>query len=266
MARMAGGSMNAFTSTETKGAKMKRRMRVLAGAVVLVWAAGCARNESGSGAGSGAGAGSGQAGVASPFEKAHVQFEQNATDGDLEAVFEAIGGAEGLKALTVTAPDGRTVVDFSARDGAAMGMRSFRFESPEPNDIATLAAAYPEGAYTFKGITGTGAALEGSATLHHGLPATTTFVRPAAGAENVTMNHLVLAWTPVPNVAGYIVTIEQDELKVSVEAHLPGSASTFVVPDGFLAPGTEYTMGIGTVTEDGNASYIEGTFTTAKKE
>ena len=67
-------------------------------------------------------------------------------------------------------------------------------------------------------------------------------------------------------MAGYIVTIEQDELKVSVEAHLPGSASTFVVPDGFLAPGTEYTMGIGTVTEDGNASYIEGTFTTAKKE
>ena len=59
---------------------------------------------------------------------------------------------------------------------------------------------------------------------------------------------------------------EQEELKASVTAHLPGSASTFVVPDGFLSPGTEYKMAVGTVTQDGNASYIEGMFTTAKKE
>jgi hypothetical protein len=67
-------------------------------------------------------------------------------------------------------------------------------------------------------------------------------------------------------VEAYIVYIEQDELGVSLNARLPGSVSSFVVPDGFLKPETQYTMGIGTVTNTGNASYIEGFFTTAAKE
>jgi hypothetical protein len=40
----------------------------------------------------------------------------------------------------------------------------------------------------------------------------------------------------------------------------------FDVPDGFLLPGTEYTLGIGAETADGNASYVETSFTTAGKE
>ena len=246
---------------------MKVGLRVLAGVVVLACAAGCAQTEKGTGTtGSTAAAGGPSSGEASPFATAHVQFEQNATDGDYEAVFEAMGGSEGLKALTVTAPDGRTLVDFKAPDAGVLGIRQFRFESPEPKDLAGLKAAYPEGEYKFAGTGASGSRFEGSSSLHHGLPATTSFVRPAAGAENVTMNHLVLSWKPVADVAGYIVYIEQDELGVNINARLPGSASSFVVPDGFLAPETEYTMGIATVMQSGNASYIEGSFTTAARE
>jgi hypothetical protein len=256
---------------------MKAGLRVLAGAVVLVCAAGCAQTEKPSGTSSQAGAGTQAAGnpaaaggqssgEASPVAQAHAQFEQNATDGDYEAVFEAMGGSEGLKALTVTGPDGRTLVDFKAPDAGVLGIRQFRFESPEPKDLASLKAAYPEGEYKFAGTSASGTRLAGSASLHHGLPATTSFVRPAAGAENVTMNHLVLSWKPVADVAAFIVYIEQDELGVNINAKLPGSASSFVVPDGFLAPETEYTMGVATVMKSGNASYIEGTFTTAAKE
>ncbi len=89
-----------------------------------------------------------------PFETATVRFEQNATDGDVEVVFEAKGGDQGLAKLTVVAPDGRTVVDFTAPDA---------------------------------------------------------------------------------------------------------------VPDGFLLPGKEYKIAIGTVTEEGNASFVETTFTTTGK-
>ena len=48
------------------------------------------------------------------FEVASVRFEQNATDGDVEAVFESIAGKVGLAKLTIVAPDGRMVVDFAA--------------------------------------------------------------------------------------------------------------------------------------------------------
>src|SRR3954447_4120277 len=85
------------------------------------------------------------------FEVAGVRFEQNATDGDVEAVFEAIAGEDGLAKLTVVAPDGRTVVDFAAPGRAAMGMRQFRFESPEPTNVSALQKAYPEGEYAFAG-------------------------------------------------------------------------------------------------------------------
>jgi hypothetical protein len=82
----------------------------------------------------------------------------------------------------------------------------------------------------------------------------------------VSVDRLALEWTPVPDVAAWIVYIEQDELDVSVTARLPGSASSFAVPVGFLAPATEYMMGVGAVTKDGNVSYVEASFTTAAKK
>jgi hypothetical protein len=42
------------------------------------------------------------------FDVASARFEQNATDGDVEAVFEAIGGEDGFAKLAIVAPDGRT--------------------------------------------------------------------------------------------------------------------------------------------------------------
>src|SRR4051812_14162615 len=86
------------------------------------------------------------------FEVASARFEQNATDGDVEAVFEAIAGDDGLAKLSVIAPDGRTIVDFTS-PGHSMGMRQFRFESPEPTDVAALKKAFPDGVYMFTGST-----------------------------------------------------------------------------------------------------------------
>src|SRR2546430_3806515 len=100
-----------------------------------------------------------QSATAGLFPVAIVHVEQNATDGDMEVVFEVTGGHDGLAELFVVSPDGRTVVAFRAPDSSTLGIRQFRFESPEPRDGTSLRAAYPEGVYHFSGKMFSGAKL-----------------------------------------------------------------------------------------------------------
>ena len=202
--------------------------------------------------------------AAIPFPVASVHFEHNATDGDMEVVFQVKGGHDGLAELTVVSPDGRTVLAFKAPDSSTLGMRQFRFESPEPPDVTALKAAYPEGVYEFSGKTSSGAKLVGKSTLSHRLSAPTAVAEPAPAAEDVSAKGLKISWNAVAGVASYIVGIKHDGLNVNVTALLPGSATAFAVPDGFLSPGRKYKVSIGTVTREGNISFVETTFTTEK--
>ena len=204
-----------------------------------------------------------ETGPAGPFGVALVHFEQNVTDGDSEVVFEVKAGKEGLARLVVTAPDGRTVVDFTAPDASTLGIRQFRFETPEPRDLKTLRSAYPEGVYAFAGVATGGEKLRGEATLHHALPATTSFVSPKAGAAGVATKNLKITWSPVKNLTAYTLNLEQRGKSASLTAHVPGSVSSFPVPDGLLLPGTEYQLALGTVSKTGNISLVETTFRTA---
>jgi hypothetical protein len=198
------------------------------------------------------------------FETASARFEQNATDGDVEAVFEAGGGDDGLVKLTIVAPDGRKIVDFSAPGSGAMGIRQFRFESPEPTDKPALKKAYPEGEYTFTGETAKGDRFRDKTTLSHKLPETTAFVSPKADASGVQSKNLKISWAPVKGVKGYTIELEPSRSSALLELKLPASVTSFIVPDGMIARGEECTLGIGTVSADGNISVIETSFTTAK--
>ena len=198
------------------------------------------------------------------FSTASVHFEQNVTDGDGEIIFQAKALKDGLAELIVRSPDGRPVVTFKAPDASTLGMRQFHFETPEPKDLNTLKAAYPAGVYEFAGITFSGARLAGKATLNHRLPALPTFAAPAPAAENVPVKNFVLSWGAAEDVAAYIVKVKQSELNVDFKTTLPGSWTAFAFPDGFLAREKKYKMAIGTVTREGNISYVESTFTTEK--
>jgi hypothetical protein len=145
-------------------------------------------------------------------------------------------------------------------------MRQFRFESPEPKEGKGLKAAYPQGEYTFTGATVAGEKLQGVARLGHKLPTTASLVSPQPPGRNVGLKDFEIKWKPAADVAGYMVVIEQAELNVSIEARLPSTETRFVVPNGFLRPGTEYGLGIGTLTKGGNATFVETTFTTEGKE
>ncbi len=199
------------------------------------------------------------------FERASICFEQNATDDDAEVVIEANGGDVGLATINVVSPDGRTIINFKASN-SKLGIRHFAFESPEPKNDGSVQADFPEGEYTFTGTTVTGVKLHGKAALSHKLPEVATVIQPAADAEDVPIKGLEITWRPGKNPVAYIVAIEQEESGHEVTARLPGNVTRFAVPDGFLAAGTEYKIAIGTVTAGGNSSFVETTFSTAKKE
>ena len=124
-------------------------------------------------------------------------------------------------------------------------------------------AAYPEGVYTFAGATAAGDSLWSQATLSHRLPSPVVVLEPADGAENVLPTGLRVVWTPVEEAAAYLLVIEQEEAELSLTARLEGDSRGFTVPDGFLQPGMDYQLAIGTVGRDGNTTFVERTFTTA---
>ena len=197
------------------------------------------------GAASGAEAGS----AAVPFPVASVHLEGNATDGDMEVVFEVTGGDDGLAELTVVAPDGRQVVAFRAPGcfhAGHQGVSSSNLLSP-----AMPSQSRPRiqrESMQFSGKTSSGGKLVGKATLTHRLPAATKFVKPLAAAEKVSVKDLAISWSPVEGVASYVLSIKQSESNVSITALLPGSSTSFAVPHGFLLAGKKYDVSIGTVT------------------
>lgn len=199
------------------------------------------------------------------FEKIAVIFEQNATDKDAEVVFDATSGGAGLATLKVVAPGGRTVVDFKAPD-SKLGLRHIRLESPEPKNDGSVQADFPEGEYTFTGSTVTGAKLHGKASMSHTLPDTAAFVRPRPDEKGVPVKGLQIEWNAVKNLAAYAVVIEQEGTEFEIAAKLAADATTFVVPDGFLLPDTEYKLAVGTVSRDGNTSVVEISITTEGKK
>jgi len=201
------------------------------------------------------------------FEHAAVRIEQNATDEDVEVVFEATSGDIGLATLRVAAPDGRTVIDFKAPD-SKLGIRHLVLESPEPINDGRLQKDFPAGEYTFTGSTVSGEKLGAKATLSHKLPGTAFFVRPQAPREtNVPVKGLQLKWTAPKDLASCVVVIEHEETGAKLlQATLSGAATTLAVPDGLLKPGTHYKLEIGTVSREGNRSFGEASFKTAGRK
>jgi hypothetical protein len=198
------------------------------------------------------------------FEKASIIFEQNATDGDVEVVFTAQAGDEGLNQLKVVGPGGTTTFEVSVPMPNALGMRQFLLESPEPTDHAAVKGAFPSGTYTMTGKSVSGMSFKSEVTLSHELPAVIEFESPEEDAEDVPVDGLVVEWSAQSGAEAILLEIEQEETGVALNVRLPGDARRFSVPDGFLLPDTEYKLAIGTLAPGGNASFVETSFATAE--
>ena len=199
------------------------------------------------------------------LERVAARLEYNKTDGDFEIVFEATGGDLGLTALKVAAPDGRIVLEFTAKN-TRLGIRTFRFETPEPKSMEILQGEYPAGVYTFTANTTAGTTLTSTAKLSHELPPAAVIRRPLAGESQVPVKGLRVKWRAEKPANAYLLTIENDHTGVKVvQATLAANVTSFAVPDGVLAPGTNYKISIGTQQVEGNATFVESTFRTVKK-
>ena len=195
------------------------------------------------------------------FAEASIRVEQNTTDEDIEIVIEAKSESEGLVKFTVVAPDGRNVVNITETN--PLGLRFLSFESPELQDINVIKKGYPEGEYKFSGITASGKKLNATKTLRHAIAPPASILHPKDATKNVSIKSLDITWSAVKNVAGYIIAIEEIGSDNHLKARLPANTTTLSVPNGFLLPGKEYSIGIGTVTASGNATFSETTFSTS---
>jgi hypothetical protein len=197
------------------------------------------------------------------FEKLSVYLERNVQDRDAEIRFEATGAEDGLAALKVIAPGERMVIDVTTPD-SKLGIRKLTVESPEPNDESVVRTDFPAGAYRFEGQTTNGASLRGEARLSHVFPQPAAFEYPRPGQKDVPATALTLRWSVPAGMESCVIVIEQAGSPYEIRALLPGSAKAFAIPAGFLRAGQAYKFAIGTVAKDGNRSFIEAGFATAR--
>jgi hypothetical protein len=191
------------------------------------------------------------------FEELSILFELNETDGDAEVVIFA-QGPEGLVRFMMFDPRGEKRIDLKAQGRDDIGEGEVLIESAEPS-IQGVKRAYPEGRYTFVAWTINGKYLTGKVNFSHDLLPAPDF---SPDEEEVDPDHAVVSWSPVPGAAAYLVEIEQDDLGTNLTVTVGPDVTSLDIPAGFLAPGTEYEIGVATITPDGNVAVAESSFTT----
>jgi hypothetical protein len=195
------------------------------------------------------------------FEELVLTLEQNATDGDAEVVLFAQGGDEGLRRLTITAPNGRKVARIEG-DKRGVGLREFLLESAEPPDLPAVLASFPEGEYEFAGKTVSGDCLKGEAVLSHALAPATTLLAPDEDAV-VPIDALVLSWAAVPTAEEYVVELNNEDTGEEASFLVLPPTTSLPIPAAALSADAEYQFGVGVRTASGNLTVVELTFTTA---
>jgi hypothetical protein len=154
------------------------------------------------------------------FEDVDFFIEINSTDGDAGVQLNLDG--EGWKKLKIEGPGGRTLLRVKAKQSIEkQGLTEFFFESAEPSfedqPLKEFLELFPEGWYTFEGVTTEGAEICTIALLTHDLPA-----GPEIDANLDGDGNLVISWTEVtesfdhPGAPDRPIEIESYEVIASV--------------------------------------------------
>jgi hypothetical protein len=219
-----------------------------------------------------------------PMAAAKLYIEHNATDADtgVHGLFEG----DGWELFCLRSPSGELLM--SVRPGGPLGelgLADLFFESREPPNteypIEQLRELFPAGSYQASGVDVEGVSRVGSARFTHAIPAEPTIVTPALSEDEAQIDSLVdlgalaVSWEPVTeslaregiDVSGYqvIVTSIDDEdpdgWSVPVfDIHLPATATSVTVPDGFLASGAAYELELLVLESSGNQTISLGFF------
>jgi hypothetical protein len=210
--------------------------------------------------------GPGGSGWAAQFKEARIYIEYNSSGNDLG--FHVSLDAEDWESLEIVNPAGTVIFEVEGKGGyAGLGLTELFFEGAEPAldefPLEDLLARFPEGRYTFIGVTVGGARLVSRPTLTHAVPD-----GPSVSAE-VDGDAVSIRWDPVRGpaeilpdqeveIAGYQVIVG------SFQVTLPASSTEVTVPREFvrsLGPG-EHEFEVLAIEAGGNQTITEGTFET----
>jgi hypothetical protein len=230
-------------------------------------------------AGSGtAGAGDRRSSAVVRLKDARLKFEINATDRD--GGVQVFIDAESWRQMSIFDPAGRRIFT-STTEGrmARQGGTELFLESAEPTfahlPLERLLRRFPEGTYRFSGVGLKGERYVGSARLSHDLPDGPTLVSPLEGGGLQDPNRTIVRWkrVPPPNgspIIAYQVLVVQPETglrnlpTVTLDVMMPPTASSMLVPRGFLRPGTEYEWEVLAIERGGNQTLSSSTFRTSR--
>jgi len=227
-----------------------------------------------------------------PFKLTNVHFETNASacDMGIQISFDTDGITEG----SVEDPHEKVVFSFRSVDGMEVTqdvteMFQERVEppiidlesalgcepSPDAIPLSELLATWPAGTYEFDGRSG-GVEFEGIAKLTHKIPAGPKITAPVDGAVVPHDAPLLIKWNKVtgpilPNlgpveIVGYHVllvdvtnpVLAPGKTKISFDADVSKTETSFVVPKQYLEPGRIYELEILASEKGGNQTITEG--------
>ena len=204
------------------------------------------------------------------FEVSDLFIEINATDGDAGLQMDLDG--EDWRRLVLRDPSGRTLMDATNKGRLrGYGLTGMTFESSEPPfsevPLRRFKARFPEGLYTFRGMTIEGRRLVGSDRLTHDFPAGPRVLAPAEDAT-VDPAGLVVRWEPVTRPRGirivrYIVIVTEAATERELSLELGPGARSATIPAGFMARGREYAVEVLARERSGNQTITEVPFRTS---
>jgi len=194
------------------------------------------------------------------FEDPTLTLVYSGPDRDAQ-LYISTGSTTPMRQVSVIAPGGRRIITARFTDGSNLGQSDLRLDTPEPS-LAGLRRAYPQGLYKWSGVAVNGRAIAGTARLSYGLLNAPVITSPAPGSS-VAAAGAALRWQPVPGASKIHIEVEQVATKRLLTVDLAGSATSLAVPEGFLAPGLEYTMDVKAVGPNGNLTVSDVTFRTS---
>lgn len=207
---------------------------------------------------------------------ARMKFEINATDDD--GGIQVFIDADPWKRMKIFDPDGNMI--FRATASGSIGQQGgteLFFESGEPEfselTLDELLERFPEGEYQFRGKGLEGERLVGTATLTHNIPDGPRLVFPLEGDSLQDPNNTTVMWETVgpangSSIIAYQVIVEDPESsfpaipKIVLDVMMPATATSLIVPPGFLLPDTEYEWEVLAIEESGNQTLSSAFFRT----
>ena len=205
-----------------------------------------------------------------PFDAADLKVEVNATDGD--AGLQIFLDHEEWKRVSIRDPQGELLADFRTRGRLRdFGLTELFSESSEPPfdefPLEEFKALFPEGDYTFRGVTLDGTVVQSTVPLTHDIPDGPEILGPTED-EVTPRDRTNIRWAGVTtpqgiDITGYEVIVSREDDERVLDVELGPSARFLHVPQVFLESGKDYKVEVLAVERSGNQTLTEVPFSVA---